>query len=625
MSRGDGLARLRAALADHSCTVRGGSAQCPAHDDREASLSIGQGRDGALLKCHAGDLCTPEAILEALGMSAADLFDEPRQRNGRAYQVVATYTYTDELGKPLFYCERRVPKDFRQYHMAGGRKVWQLPARRVLYRLPKVQAAAACGDVVYVVEGEKDVHAIEAAGAVATCNPMGAGKWRPEYSDMLKGADVVIVADRDPPGRSHAAQIAASLRGIAASVRVVEPAEGKDASDHLAAGLGLGGFRDQQGAEDGTALLDELAGFLLDYVAFPSAQAAYAVTLWAAHTHLAAAFESTPRLALLSPEKQCGKSRVLELLDLVCAAPETLSDASPAYLYRRIGAGPLTILLDECDAIWKRGKGGKDETAEALRSVINAGHRKSATVGRVEMNGQAAALKRFPVYAPAALAGIGTLPDTIMDRAVVVRMRRRAPDETVRPYRERITRPVGEDLRERLAAWAAAVAERVGDPWPDMPDGVTDRPADVWEPLLMIADLAGGGWPVLARDACTSLVTGSRDDTATAGERLLADIRAVWPSGTGGTSGTLLASDVPDVPLVPHVGTDELLRRLHALDESPWADWYGKPLGPRELARALRPYGVSSAKVRIGEQSVRGYRREDFREAWRRYAPQDEQ
>jgi 5S rRNA maturation endonuclease (ribonuclease M5) len=627
MSRGVGFAKLVTALQDHGCAPRDNDARCPAHDDTDPSLSIGQGNAGAFLKCHAG--CATEDVLEALSLSYGDLFDEPHpgQRNGRAWKVADTYTYTDEHGKPLFYAERLMPKDFRQYRIVNGRKVYKLgDVRRVLYRLPKVLAAAACGDVVYVAEGEKDVHSLERAGAVATCNPMGALKWnRPEYAESLTGAHVIIVADRDDNGRKHARQVAASLAGKAASVRTVEAAEGKDASDHLAAGHSLADFREAEPARaaiavSGAVLLDAVAEFLLAYVAFPSADAAIAVTLWAAHTHLAAAFESTPRLALLSPEKQCGKSRVLELLDLLCADPETLSDASPAYLYRRIGAGPLTILLDECDAIWRRGKSGKDETAEALRSVINAGHRKSATVGRVEMNGQAAALKRFPVYAPAALAGIGTLPDTIMDRAVVIRMRRRAPDETIRAFRERMTRPEGEQLRDELAKWALDVAQLVGEPWPDMPPGVTDRPADVWEPLLMVADLAGGGWPHMARAACTALVNGARDDTATAGVRLLADIRAVWSAGTDGTSGTLLASDVPDVPLVPHIGTQDLLRRLCALDESPWADWYGKPLDDRGLARALKNYDIRSAKVRIGELSVRGYRRDDFREAWRRYA-----
>jgi Protein of unknown function (DUF3631) len=349
---------------------------------------------------------------------------------------------------------------------------------------------------------------------------------------------------------------------------------------------------------DGGQLLDDVAAFLRSYVAFPSAHAAVAVTLWAAHTHLGEQFDSTPRLALVSPEKQCGKSRVLELLDLLCAGAETLSDASPAYLYRRIGAGEVTILLDEADAIWKRGK--SDETAEALRSIVNAGHRKSATVGRVEMNGQAAKLIRFRVYAPAAVAGIGNLPDTIMDRAVVVRMRRRAPDERVRDYRERVTRPEGEALRDRLQVWAASVAERVGDPWPELPPAVHDRPADVWEPLVMVGELAGDKWGQLAWDACEAFAEGARDDTETVGTRLLADLRQVFGDKR-------------------EMSTEAIRTALCALEESPWADWYGKPLNPRDLAKLLKPYGVKSVKVRIGDTTPRGYRAEDLWQPWRSY------
>lgn len=350
---------------------------------------------------------------------------------------------------------------------------------------------------------------------------------------------------------------------------------------------------------DGAVLLDEVHAFLRAYVAFPSTHAATAVTLWAVHTHLAAAFESTPRLALLSPEKQCGKSRVLELLELLSAGAETLSDASPAYLYRRIGAGPVTILLDEADAIWKRGKA--DETAEALRSIVNAGHRRSATVGRVEMNGTTAKLTRFRVYAPAAVAGIGTLPDTILDRAVVVRMRRRAPDERIRDYRERTTRPEGDTLRELLAKWATDVADWVGDPWPDMPPGVADRPADVWEPLLMVADLAGGDWPKRAREACLAFVAGARDDTASVGTRLLDDLRGVFGH-------------------VDALWTETILDRLCAIDEAPWGDWYGKRLDARHLAKLIKPYGPRSRDVRQDGAVRKGYYREDLEEVWRRYA-----
>jgi Protein of unknown function (DUF3631) len=362
--------------------------------------------------------------------------------------------------------------------------------------------------------------------------------------------------------------------------------------------IGYGTDYDEDGRQPGAALLDDVHAFLTRYVIFPGSHTAVAAALWAAYTHLVAKFESTPRLALLSPEKQCGKSRVLELLELLCAGAETLSDASPAYLYRRIAAGQVTILLDEADAIWKRGQ--SDETAEALRSIVNAGHRRSATIGRVEMNGSAAKLVRFPVYAPAAIAGIGSLPDTILDRAVIIRMRRRAPDERIQDYRERITRPQGDALRKRLAAWAKGVAAIVGSPWPQMPPGVADRPADVWEPLLMVADLAGGDWPKLATEACTAFVTGARDDTASVGTRLLEDLRAVFGDADA-------------------LWTEAILNKLHGLDEAPWGDWYGKPLDARHLAKLLKPYGVRSREVRIGADHRKGYYRADLWDVWQRY------
>jgi hypothetical protein len=247
VSAGDGLARLVKALDDHGSQVRGGSARCPAHEDRNPSLSVSQGRTGALVHCHAG--CDTADVLAKLGLAPADLFDEPPAR--RDDEAIATYTYTDERGTPLFYVQRSAGKRFHQYRVVGGQKVLGLgDARRVPYHLPRLLDAAWCGDTVYVVEGEKDVHAVEAAGAAATCNPMGAGKWRPEYARYFDGAGtVIVVADRDEPGRAHAAQVAASLREVADEVQVVEAAQGKDAYDHLVTRrLGLAGFRPLAGA-----------------------------------------------------------------------------------------------------------------------------------------------------------------------------------------------------------------------------------------------------------------------------------------------------------------------------------------------------------------------------------------
>ena len=226
-------------------------ARCPAHEDKAPSLSISEGDDGnVLLKCHAG--CTLDAILGALRLEPADLF--AKNGNGRRL-IVATYDYTDEHGTLLFQVCRRDDKQFPQRRPDGnGGWVWGLGnVRRVLYRLPQVLEASAAGLPVYVVEGEKDVHAIERVGAVATCNPMGAGKWRSEYADSLAGARVVIVADRDDAGVAHARAVAATLP--AATTAIVQAAEGKDAHDHLAAGHGLDDFQPLDDAPSTSARL----------------------------------------------------------------------------------------------------------------------------------------------------------------------------------------------------------------------------------------------------------------------------------------------------------------------------------------------------------------------------------
>jgi len=352
---------------------------------------------------------------------------------------------------------------------------------------------------------------------------------------------------------------------------------------------------------DGADLLDRVEAYLRRFVAFPSEHAAAAVTLWAAHTHVVGCFDSTPRLALLSAEKQSGKTRTLEILELLCVGAEILNDASAAYLYRRIEADAVTVLLDEADAIWKRGK--SDDSAEALRSIVNSGHRRRGTVGRVEMVGKKGELVRYRVYAPVALAGIGDcLPDTVLDRAVIVRMRRRAPDEHVEQYRERTCRGEGGKLRQELAEWALANEHRIGDPWPTMPAGVYDRPADVWEPLLAVADVAGGDWPKRARAACVAFVTGARDQVASRGTQLLQDVHTVFGDRSAMSSA-------------------ELCKQLAEIEEAPWGDMYGKPIDQRRLARMLGQYQVRPKLVRIGDGPVRGYSREDLTDAWRRYLP----
>ena len=236
------LAKLDGVRSQHGYWM----ARCPAHDDSRASLSVKRGTEQPVIfKCHAG--CETADILGAIGLAVADV-SKPREERDKGEwtprgEAIAVYDYTDENGALLFQVCRTAAKEFPQRVRDATKKSgwrWTLGStRRVLYRLPKVIAAAAGGRAVYIVEGEKDVHAIERAGAVATTSPGGAGKWREEYGGFLRGAEVIIVADADEPGRKHAADVAIRLRGVAGSVTVTEAADGKDASDHLAAGHSL--------------------------------------------------------------------------------------------------------------------------------------------------------------------------------------------------------------------------------------------------------------------------------------------------------------------------------------------------------------------------------------------------
>ncbi len=226
-------------------------ARCPAHEDHKQSLSVGSGEDGRLLlTCFAG--CDTESVCGAMGIGLTDLFAKPNGNGNGQRKIVATYDYVSEGGELLYQVVRFSPKDFRQRRPDGaGGWEWKLAGqRRVLYRLPEVLAASAAGELVYVTEGEKDADALADLGITATCNAGGAGKWRSEYTAALAGARVVIVADKDEPGRKHAFAVAAALVGGAADISVVEAAAGKDASDHLEAGYTPAEFVTCRGGQD---------------------------------------------------------------------------------------------------------------------------------------------------------------------------------------------------------------------------------------------------------------------------------------------------------------------------------------------------------------------------------------
>ena len=350
-------------------------------------------------------------------------------------------------------------------------------------------------------------------------------------------------------------------------------------------------------ARQGEVMLRKVYDFLGRFVAYPSDHAHVAHALWVVHAHLMDVWESTPRIAFLSAEPASGKSRALEATELLVPNPVAAVNVSPAYLFRKVGCEEgATILFDEIDTVF----GPKAKENEELRGLLNAGHRRGAVAGRCVVRDKEIVTEEIPAYAAVALAGLGWLPDTILSRSVIIRMRRRHQGERVEQFRRRIHGAQGHDIYNAVDMWARANASSIA--WPDLPPEIQDRDADVWEPLIAVADAVGGDWPVRARAAAVALVAESKDREPSLGMRLLADVRAAFGSADEMTSKAILTA-------------------LHAMEEAPWKDIKGKPLDERGLANRLRQYGVKSKVIRIGTATPRGYTRADLHDAWMRYLP----
>jgi hypothetical protein len=350
----------------------------------------------------------------------------------------------------------------------------------------------------------------------------------------------------------------------------------------------------QPSTVDGAELLDRLRETIRHYVILPSTEALDAVVLWIAASHALPAWACAPRLVIRAPEKRCGKSRLLDLVEAACHNPLITVNASPAAVYRAIGTDdPPTLLIDEYDTIFGPASAG---SAEDLRGLLNAGHQRNRPALRYDANTHQ--VERIPTFAMAAMAGIGAAPDTIEDRAVVIHMRRRAKHEKVQPWRIMRDKPIVVVLGAELRDWLAGNLDQLKHATPVMP--VEDRDADTWEPLIALADLAGGDWPIRARTAAVTL-TGAREETAATSDRirLLTDCR------------TIFAATGEQAEVLP---TTYLIEQLKAIDESPWHD-----LSPHKLGALLREFRIKSDTIRFPTGQAKGYRRVDFADAWDRY------
>lgn len=345
----------------------------------------------------------------------------------------------------------------------------------------------------------------------------------------------------------------------------------------------------------GYEILDEMEQAFRRFTIQQHDQDYEALALWALYTHAARCFDYAPRLVLTSAEKRSGKSRTMEIAAALAYEPMMTASVSPAALYRSIpdDGGTLTVFVDEADTIF--GRNATSETAEALRGFINAGFRRGAPTIRVE--GPNHTPTTFYTFSPVCIAAIGRLPDTVTDRAVNIRLRRRKNSETVDPYRIRLHEPPLKDLAEAASEWAREHEQVLSGHIPEgMP--VDDRAADLWEPLVAIADIAGGCWPERARDAARHHTGADADDEdESAGIEMLRDIQEVLELHHG-----------------DRIGSTNLVSLLKSKEESRWAE---EDLKPRRLAITLREFGIRPTRMASG--NGRGYWITRFEDAFARY------
>lgn len=384
---------------------------------------------------------------------------------------------------------------------------------------------------------------------------------------------------------------------------------------------------------DGSALLDALAAEIKRF-AVVAKWVAETLAVWILHTYAWRLRDVAAYIGVESPEKRCGKSTLLTILSEFVYRPVVASNISSPAFYRMIKEKQPTLVIDEGDTVLHRNR--------ELKGILNAGYtRKTAYVIRMtpKLRGQQSAgrnggsaaepgaaegaeaesagsgleLGTFSSWCPKAIATIKHLPDTLADRCIIVQMHRKTSQEKC----ERLRHLDGKELRSKCARFVADHAEAIAKAQPEIPEDLNDRAADIWEPLLVMADLAGGEWPAKARKAALALTAGAQGESPIGA--LLLDILIMftrqacapgneWMRAQGGV----------------RIFSRDMVASLNADVDRPWMVLRkGKEVTERWLSQQLAPYGIRPRTVWIGETSAKGYMEEDFMEAFRRYMPKE--
>lgn len=345
--------------------------------------------------------------------------------------------------------------------------------------------------------------------------------------------------------------------------------------------------------------LDAAVAFLKRYVVFANEAQAVAVALWCAHTFVYDSFDFTPYLYISAPDSGCGKSTLLDCVELLVSRPSKCSGTSDAAFWNEIDQEHPTLLFDEVDNFLK------DEKSPII-GMINDGFKRGATVKKCADFGRK--IEKLDVYCPKALTGIGKVQKTLHSRSIEIRLTRESKG-TGHKFRSRVAGKLAEPVRLSLQAWALTAKKELIEAEPELPDELEGRQQDLAEPLVAIADMAGGDWPQQARDALLLLFSTREDQSV--GEQLLASCREIFHYQDKMTTG-------------------EMLERLIRIEDAPWAVMWeadvkhnqiGRPAS--KLSNLLRPYGILPTNVRVEKEVHKGYAKESFKEAWGKYLPKE--
>ncbi len=344
---------------------------------------------------------------------------------------------------------------------------------------------------------------------------------------------------------------------------------------------------------DGDALLDSITQTVSRYLVLPP-NGAEVIALWVIAAHAFNGFQISPRLHIRSPEKRCGKTIALDVLE--CLTPHSIrtENVTTAVLFRLVDGYQPTLLIDEVDSFLKDN--------EELRGALNAGHRRGGKMLRCE--GENNEVRAFKTFAPVALAGIGRLPGTLEDRSITIAMRRKKPTERITRFRRDRASDL-DKLASMAARWVNGHEISLSAADPDTPEILHDRAADNWRPLLAIADLAGGNWPTLARQVAVRLSGAEADQDASIRAQLLADVKGIF--------------DGDECDQLPSAF---ICKQLAEMEDRPWPEWRNsKPITARQLARLLEPFQIKPTQIWGDGRNVRGYALEAFKDAFARYLP----